>query len=146
MASRRDYINFDLVIDQSGDTYRARVINSPCGQASVEFNKPLSPLELENFVLRMGQSRSGVRRIDTPEMQAAKDLGRHLFTAVFSGEVNSCYLRSVDQARTQNKGLRVRLRINVLEFNNLSWEFLSLYQREGPHPTAPALPSGRLQR
>jgi len=124
MNPGREYLNFDLVIEPIGDKYRARVINSPSGQATVEFNKPFSALELENFVLRMGQSRSGVRRIDSPEMQAAKGLGRHLFTTVFSGEVNSCYLRSVDQVRSQNKGLRVRLHINVPEFNNLPWEFL----------------------
>ena len=86
MANGREYQNFDIVIEQSGDKYRARVINSPCGQASVEFDKPFSPLELENFVLRMGRPRSGMRRIDSPEMHAAKDLGRHLFTTVFSGK------------------------------------------------------------
>ena len=107
MASRKEYLNFDIIIERSGRKYRARVINSPCGQASVEFKKPFSTLELENFVLRMGQSRSGVRRIDTPEMRAAKGLGQRLFTTVFSGEVNSCYLRSVDQVRNQNMGLRV---------------------------------------
>jgi hypothetical protein len=124
MANGREYQNFDIIIEQSGDKYRARVINSPCGQASVEFDEPFSALELENFVLRMGRPRSGMRRIDSPEMQAAKDLGRQLFTKVFSGEVNSCYLRSYDQVRNQNKGLRVRLHINVPEFNNLPWEFL----------------------
>ena len=124
MANGREYQNFDIVIEQSGDKYRARVINSPCGQASVEFDKPFSPLELENFVLRMGRPRSGMRRIDSPEMHAAKDLGRHLFTTVFSGEVNACYLRSVDNVLSKNKGLRVRLHINVPEFNDLPWEFL----------------------
>ena len=65
-----------------------------------------------------------MRRIDSPEMHAAKDLGRQLFTTVFSGEVNACYLRSIDSVLNQNKGLRVRLHINVPEFNDLPWEFL----------------------
>ncbi len=124
MATGREYQNFDIIIERSGDKFVARVTNSPCGQASVEFDNPFSPYELENFVLRMGRPRSGMRRIDSPEMQAAKDLGRRLFTTVFSGEVNSCYLRSVDNVLTQNKGLRVRLHINVPEFNDLPWEFL----------------------
>jgi len=124
MASGREYQNFDIVIEQSGDKYRARVINSPCGQASVEFDKPFSPLELDNFVLRMGRPRSGMRRIDSPEMHAAKDLGKNLFTTVFSGEVNSCYLRSVDNVLSKKKGLRVRLHINAPELNDYPWEFL----------------------
>jgi len=124
MATGREYQNFDIVIEQSGDKYRARVINSPCGQASVEFDKPFSPLELDNFVLRMGRPRSGMRRIDSPEMHAAKDLGKNLFTTVFSGEVNSCYLRSVDNVLSKKEGLRVRLHINAPEFNDYPWEFL----------------------
>ena len=124
MATGREYQNFDIVIEPSGDKYRARVINSPCGQASVEFDKPFSSLELENFVLRLGRPRSGMRRIDSPEMQAAKDLGEQLFKTVFSGEVNACYLRSVDNVLSKNKGLRVRLHINAPKLNDYPWEFL----------------------
>jgi len=124
MVYGREYQNFDVVIEKSGEKFVARVIRSPAGQAKTEFEYPFEPYELENFVLRMGRPRSGMRRIDSPEMAAAKDLGKRLFTTVFSGEVNSCYLRSIDNVLNQNKGLRLRLHINVPEFNDYPWEFL----------------------
>ncbi len=54
------YFNFDLIIERVGEKYRARVFDSPAGQASAEFDIPFSELELENFVLRMGRPRAGV--------------------------------------------------------------------------------------
>ena len=120
----RSYSDFDLIIEQAGDRYRARVINSPAGQASVEFDSLFSPLELENFVLRMGRPQRGMRRIDSTEMQAIRNFGTRLFRTVFSEDVYACYLRSIDNTLNQNKGLRIRLRINVPEFHDLPWEFL----------------------
>lgn len=54
MAQKREYKIIDVVIKKSGEKYRARVINSPCGPASVEFDDPFSPFELENLVLHIG--------------------------------------------------------------------------------------------
>lgn len=122
--NERNYINFDLVIEQVGDRYRARVINSPAGQASVEFDSLFSPLELENFVLRMGRPQRGMRRIDSTEMETIKTFGTRLFRTVFSETVYACYLRSIDNVLSQNKGLRIRLRIDVPEFHDLPWEYL----------------------
>ena len=65
------YVNFDVVIDGEGDQFVARVIESPAGEASNTFGFPFSRLELENFLLRVGQSRRSVRRIDSPQMEAA---------------------------------------------------------------------------
>jgi outer membrane protein assembly factor BamD (BamD/ComL family) len=120
----RSYLDFDLVIEQTGDRYRARVINSPAGQAAVEFDSLFSPLELENFVLRMGRPQRGMRRIDSTEMEAIKTFGTRLFRTVFNDDVYACYLRSIDNVLNQNTGLRIRLRINVPEFHDLPWEFL----------------------
>jgi len=120
----RSYKDFDLLIEQVGDRYRSRVINSPAGQASVEFDSLFSPLELENFVLRMGRPQRGMRRIDSTEMESIKTFGTRLFRTVFSEDVYACYLRSMDHVLSQNKGLRIRLRINVPEFHDLPWEFL----------------------
>jgi hypothetical protein len=52
-----DYLDFDLLIERLGDHYRARVTQSPAGEAAGEFTSPFSPLELENLVLRLGQAR-----------------------------------------------------------------------------------------
>ena len=124
MANGREYQNFDIIIEQAGDRYRARVIHSPCGQAMVGFDSPFSPLELENFVLRMGRPQIGMRRLDSPEMEAVKIFGTRLFKTVFCNDVYACYLRSMDNVLNQGMGLRIRLRINVPDFHNLPWEYL----------------------
>ena len=120
----RSYTNFDLVIEQAGDRYRARVINSPAGQAAVEFDSLFSPLEVENFVLRMGRPKRGMRRIDSTEMETVRTFGTRLFRTVFSDDVYACYLRSLDSVLNQNRGLRIRLRIDVPAFHDLPWEYL----------------------
>ena len=118
------YFNFDLIIEPAGEKYRARVFDSPAGQASAEFDNPFSELELENFVLRMGRPRAGVRRVDSSEMEAVKQCGERLFRAVFTDDVYASFLRSRDTALEEEKGLRVRLRIDVPEFHDYPWEFL----------------------
>jgi outer membrane protein assembly factor BamD (BamD/ComL family) len=118
------YFNFDLIVERAGEKYRARVFDSPAGQASAEFELPFSGLELENFVLRMGRPRSGVRRVDSSEMEAVKQCGERLFRAVFTDDVYASFLRSRDSALEEEKGLRVRLRIDVPEFHDYPWEFL----------------------
>lgn len=120
----RSYADFDLVIEQQGDHYRARVVGSPAGQAAVEFDSLFSPLELENFVLRMGRPQRGMRRIDSSELGTIKTFGTRLFRTVFSDEVYACYLRSLDDVLQQDKGLRIRLRIDVPAFHDLPWEYL----------------------
>jgi outer membrane protein assembly factor BamD (BamD/ComL family) len=118
------YFNFDLIVERAGERYRARVFDSPAGQAVAEFEMPFSELELENFVLRMGRPRTGVRRVDSSEMEAVKQCGERLFRAVFSDDVYASFLRSRDTALEEEKGLRVRLRIDVPEFHDYPWEFL----------------------
>ena len=120
----RSYTDFDLVIEQAGDRYRARVISSPAGQAAVEFDSLFSPLELENFVLRMGRPQRGMRRIDSSEMETVRTFGARLFKTVFKDDVYACYLRSLDEVLDQSKGLRIRLRIDVPQFHDLPWEYL----------------------
>jgi hypothetical protein len=66
-----------------------------------------------------------VRRIESPEMQAAKEFGSKLYKAVFSDEVQSALRSSLDQARAQNSGLRIRLRLNdAPELVDIPWEYL----------------------
>jgi len=119
------YLNFDLLIERTEERYVARVLNSPVGQASVRFNLPFSELELENFLLRVGRTRRGVRWLESPEMQAAKAFGGRLFRAVFGSDVQGCLRSSLDEARRQGAGLRVRLRLaEVPEVADLPWEYL----------------------
>jgi hypothetical protein len=47
------YVDFDLLIERSGEGYTVRVWCAPVGQAATSFKLPFSDLELENFVLRL---------------------------------------------------------------------------------------------
>lgn len=122
------YLDFDLsieLVDAAQGRYRARVLSSPAGQANVLFEMPFSALELENFLLRMGRTRRGVRYIGSPEMQAAQAFGGRLFTTVFTAQVQSCLQRSLDMARQQQQGLRIRLRLtDAPALADLPWEFV----------------------
>ena len=120
-----DYLNFDLQIEREGEGYRARVLDSPAGQASNDFVLPFSDLELENFVLRMSRTRRGVRRLGSPELEAARAFGGQLFEAVFAGEVRGCLRSSLDAASGEQHGLRLRVRLSdAPDLVDLPWEYL----------------------
>ncbi len=118
------YLDVDLEIERIGERYQAE-LDSPCGQAHAVFALPFSALEVENIILRLGQVRRGVRRIDTPEVETAKSFGSRLFGAVFSQSVRDCLIKSLDQASSQGQGLRIRLRLNKApDLAGLPWEYL----------------------
>lgn len=120
------YLDFDLSIERTPGGYCVRVFNSPAGQASGEFTLPFSDLELENFLLRVGRSRQVVRRrVESSELGSAKAFGGRLFESVFAGDVRGCFRSSVDDARRQDHGLRVRLHLGKApELADLPWEYL----------------------
>lgn len=118
------YLDFDLRIERGEEGYIARVLNCPAGEASTDFALPFSTLELENFVLRVGRTRRGRRRLESPEMEAAKIFGGRLFEAVFQGDVRGCFDSSLDTVRRQGLGLRLRLRLEAPEVADLPWEYL----------------------
>lgn len=139
------YLDFDLSIEAADPEqirYRARVLNSPAGQASILFEQPFSALELENFLLRVGRPRRGVRTLGSPEMQAAQAFGSRLFTTVFTGQIQTCLQRSLDMARQQNQGVRIRLRLSDAPvLADLPWEFLydAVHRRFLVHSTTTLL-------
>ncbi|MCL4862494.1 MAG: CHAT domain-containing protein [Caldilineaceae bacterium] len=119
------HLEFDLLIEKTASGYRARVLDSPGGQASREFVLPFSDLEVENFILRLGQARRGMRRMESSALAAAKEFGGKLFATVFAAEVNDCLQRSLAEAAGQNAGLRFRLRLSSApELLDLPWELL----------------------
>ncbi|MBI4674246.1 MAG: SUMF1/EgtB/PvdO family nonheme iron enzyme [Chloroflexi bacterium] len=120
------YLDFDLLIERFGERYRARVIQSPAGQASSEFALPFSDIEIENLMLRVGRPRhTVVRKVESAEMHAAKAFGAKLFDAVFTGDVRAVLRSSLDAANREGKGLRLRLRLaDTPELGDLPWEFL----------------------
>lgn len=122
------YLNFDLSIEaisSAPSRYRVRTFSLAAGTANGEFTLPFSQQDLEILFLRLGRPRRGVRAIGSAEMQAAQTFGHTLFSHVFAGQVQSCLQRSLDSARQQGQGLRIRLRLSdAPELADLPWEFL----------------------
>lgn len=107
------------------------MLNSPAGQAMVDFDFPFTREQLEIFVLRavaLG-GRRRVRRMQSPEMKEIKSFGGALFEAVFDGEVYSCLRRSLDEADRSGTGLRIRVRLedapqpSDVALLSVPWEF-----------------------
>lgn len=114
------YSNFDLLIERESDGYRAKA-NSPEGEASNSFRMPFSDEERDGFLDRVSQPWLSTRAIDSPELQAIKDFGGRLFTAVFDKPVYTCFSNSLATASR----LRIRLRLkDVPELAYLPWEYL----------------------
>jgi tetratricopeptide (TPR) repeat protein len=126
----RTYLDFDLLIERAGDGYRARVLDSPAGQAAVAFAPPFDPLEVENLVLRLGRARGRGPTRDggiggSSERHAVERFGGALFGTVFAGEVLAALRSSLDRAGARGAGLRLRLRLtDVPELAELPWEYL----------------------
>jgi hypothetical protein len=119
------YLDFDIQIQSTGSGYRSRVLKSPAGEASSSFGPIFSDVELENYQLKLGRPRRGSRSVRSPETEAARNLGDRLFASAFGDEVRSCLRRSLDVARQQGSGLRVRLRLSEApELADLPWEYL----------------------
>jgi hypothetical protein len=99
--------------------------SGPRAEAHSEFQPPFADLDLENFVLRVGRPRRGVRRLDSPEMDTAKTFGGKLFDALFCGDVRDLYHAASAEADSAGKGLRITLRLGQApDLSNIPWEYL----------------------
>src|SRR6478672_1020755 len=120
-----------MQIERAGDSYRV-LVSSPAGETvRADFEPPFSDLELENFLLRAGPSRRGVRRIDSQEVEAAKQFGQRMFNSLFSAEVRSALQSTLDEARRRTEaehdrvGVRIRLRLTgAPELAVVPWEYI----------------------
>ncbi|MBK6441079.1 MAG: CHAT domain-containing protein [Actinomycetales bacterium] len=121
-----DYLDFDLELTDAGDGgYTARVLASPKGEASADFRMPFVGPDLENVILKLGRTRSGVRALGSPQQDLARSFGTQLYDTVFAGEVGTCFRRSLDEADEQGKGLRIKLRLtDVPSLADIPWEYL----------------------
>src|SRR5918994_5711833 len=77
------------------------------GSDEGQFTVPFSDTELEIFVLKVGRTRRGVRRIESPEMQMARAFGGKLFGALMRDKIGELYRSAISEARAMGQGLRV---------------------------------------
>ncbi len=95
------------------------------GEVSGVFRMPFSDTDLENFVLKVGRTRRGVRKLASPEWELAKVFGGHLFKAVMKERVGELYRSAFNAAETQGRGLRLALSLtDVPELGEIPWEYL----------------------
>ena len=120
------YAELRLRIDRgvAQGSYRI-VATGPAGEALGRFKLPFADIELENFILKIGSTRRGRRRIDSPEMELAKTFGTKLFGALFEGDVRELYRSSIAESRADGRGLRVTLSLTgAPELLQVPWEYL----------------------
>jgi membrane-associated phospholipid phosphatase len=116
------YLNFDLDVKRADEGFRATVIASPAGEASVTFAVPFTTLEIENLRLKVARNRTPTRGA-APGGDAAKAFGERLFSAVFSGDVQRRFSASLQQADQEGAGLRLRLNGST-DLSDVPWEYL----------------------
>jgi hypothetical protein len=127
-TSTWEYLDFELEIRKGTRRKYTVCVRSPEGEAQEEMRFPFDKRELkgklkdlETAVLLSGRKR---RRIRTPEAQGVQDFGQNLFQSLLHGEIRAHYDLSLREAKRQNKGLRLKLRIQPPELAVLPWEFL----------------------
>jgi len=108
-----NYLDFDLLIESSEIGYRARVWNSPAGNAN-----SVCPID---SIAKLELSLHRLEADDTDEA-LLQDLGSQLFEILFVDDAT--FRASLGQARGEGRGLRVRLRVEPPELAALPWEYL----------------------
>jgi outer membrane protein assembly factor BamD (BamD/ComL family) len=116
-----NYRDFDLLIERAGNAYKARVVDSPAGEAVTALVLPFSESDVEQFFVQIGHSRL----IESPQTQKMREFGQLLFEATFSGDVRDRLRESLNEVTRNGEGLRIRLRTgDIPELTNLPWEFM----------------------
>lgn len=134
-----EYLDFELqILRSSAGRYTVQVLRSPeAGEPEAEIELPLegealgARLEELEDALYISSETRGERSTEeppsstTPPAQTIRDFGEELFRAVFRDEIQSAYRISLNNARNQNKGLRLKLRIHPSSgLTQVPWEFL----------------------
>ena len=121
-----EYAEFRLRIERGSRQGSYRVEASAFGASrGGTFRRPFTDTDLENFVLKVGRTRRGVRRIESPEWDLAKTFGSKLFGALIHGPVAELYREAYAQARASKQGLRITLSLtDVPEVGAIPWEYL----------------------
>ena len=121
-----DYSEFRIRIERGSSKRSYRVYASGLGgEVQGVFKVPFPEADLENFVLKVGRTRRGVRRIESPEWGQAKVFGGKLFSAIVQGPVGDLYRAALSTAEADGQGLRITLSLtDVPELGEIPWEYL----------------------
>jgi hypothetical protein len=105
--------------------YRTVATAADDSTASATFEVPLSELELDNFVLRVGRQRAPMRSFLSTPMEEARRVGGRLFETLMVKGVRDVFSSARGAAESHRKGLRLTLCLSdAPELMDLPWEFL----------------------
>lgn len=123
--SATEYDDLQLRIDRDADgSYRVLAMAPDGRTARGTFTPPVTDLELDDFVQRVGLARRRGGAADA-RMQAITELGSDLFEALIKDEVGTVYYSARGAAAERERGLRITLRLSGSpELMRLPWEFL----------------------
>jgi hypothetical protein len=123
------YDELSIRIQPGGDGRYHVVASAPDGStASGTFAPPFTETELDNFVLRVGRQRLGMRGYRSAQMEEAMQFGARLFEALMADGVRDIFRSARGVAESHQKGLRITLWLtDVPELMSVPWEFL--YER-----------------
>ncbi len=126
MTDIPEYDDLKLRIEPGeGDSYRVVAFGPGGNTASGRFARPISEVELDNFILRVGLPRRRVRKYRSSQMEEAKQLGTQLFESLLADDVGDLYHGARSVADSRSRGLRVTLYLTgVPELMEIPWEFL----------------------
>lgn len=121
---QRIYANFDLLLEEgTSQSYRARVLGSPAGEAAGAFVVPFTRPQLAEIERRLRGGRK--RKPESGGRHAARQFGDALFRALFTEDIARCYRASLAEVERRGEGLRLRMRLaDVPELIRLPWELL----------------------
>lgn len=130
IATPGRFLDFDLRFEASRGPSDYRVTaRGPAGEATGSFKVPLSDIDLENFILKIGRARAvtreGTRGSGAYEVDLARTFGQRLFSAVMDGDVGQLYRAAEREARAASQGLRLTLSMgSAPALASIPWEFL----------------------
>ncbi|MCX6613959.1 MAG: CHAT domain-containing protein [Acidobacteria bacterium] len=126
----QEYLDFVLSVEKGdGASYPVHVLVSPAGKSKTTMQLPVSSEDWQSRLsivadARGGSPKAGPVQADALGILFARSLGEDLFGALLSGDVLRCYEASLKKAKAEDKGLRIRLRMQAPELANLPWEYL----------------------
>ena len=132
-----DYVDLTIRLGAGAveNIYSVSAHSVQTGKVTGSFVLPVTPDELEHFVVSMGARSRGARGAGSPEWQASKTFGAKLFNAVFDGKIHDAYLTALNSAQRQRLGLRLKLILDAPALADYPWEFLY----DAPNAQFPAL-------
>src|SRR5512144_3098215 len=94
------YLDLDLLVEARQTGYRARVLDSPVGQATHDFALPFTDDDLRALFLHVFQVTTAPPSVAArpAAVKEVRAFGSRLLDAVFDDEVGTCVMRSLDEA------------------------------------------------